>query len=206
MCPEEAPPDDLTAPEKEQVSLLLERISGGDELASNELLPIVYDELRRVARWRMRRERPGQTLQTTALVHEAYLRLLGDGSGDDPAWSNRRHFFGAAAEAMRRILIERARRYSRHKHGGDQERVDFEVAAAIAGSPGADAQSEDLLALDEALQGLEEHDAEMALIVKLKHFGGFKTREIVEALGIPERSVERKWSVARAWLKRELSR
>ena len=188
-----------------RVTLLLDRASAGDHQAARDLLPLVYDELRKVARWRMAREPAGHTLQATALVHEAYLRLLG---GDDQSlekWENRRHFFAAAAEAMRRILIERARRYSRLRHGGGQERQDLDIAETVRAGADAEADLDELLTLDTALDRLEEHDADMATLVKLKHYAGFETSEIVEALGLSERTVHRKWSAARAWLKRELS-
>lgn len=177
---------------------LLERAGAGSRGASDELLPLVYDELRRLARARLRRERPGQTLQPTGLVHEAYLRLLGD---QPTSWQNRRHFFAAAAEAMRRILIERARRAARLKRGGDQERVSLgAVAEAI------EPRLEEMLDLDHALRALAERDAEMAEVVKLRYFAGLTVEETAAALETSPRSVNRSWTAARAWLLRELGR
>lgn len=146
----------------------------------------------------MAREAPGQTLTPTALVHEAYLRLLG---GEDTAWANRAHFFAAAAEAMRRILVERARRYSREKHGGGRWRVTLDE-----GLIGDEAASEDLLALDEALSRLAAQDPEMARVVELHQFAGLSIAETAAALAASERTVSRRWTAARAWLRREMSR
>lgn len=176
---------------------LLSSIGDGDPHAAAELLPLVYEELRRLARSRMARERPGQTLTATALVHEAYLRLVGD---EDPPWANRAHFFAAAAEAMRRILIERARRRSREKHGGGQWRVTLDDQIV-----GADAESEELLALHEALSRLELIDEGMATVVKLHQFAGLSLVETAAALGTSERTVSRQFTAARAWLRRELA-
>jgi len=177
---------------------LLASIADGDPTAAEELLPLVYNELRRLARSRMAREKPGQTLTPTALVHEAYLRLVGHG---DPSWQNRAHFFAAAAEAMRRILIERARRYSRDKHGGGQGRVTLDDRIL-----GVAPESETLLALDEALSRLEEQDPDMAAVVKLHQFAGLSLAETAAALETSERTVSRRWTAARAWLQRELTR
>ena len=165
---------------------------------TDELIQLVYAELRALARAWIAREPPGHTLPPTALVHEAYLRLV-----NDPGlqWENRRHFFGAAAEAMRRILIERARRVSRRKRGGGQTRVTLEEEATPAAAPDAD----QVLAVDEALQGLESLDAGMAQVVKLRYFGGLTVEETARALNLSPRSVNRNWTAARAWLKRELS-
>lgn len=171
---------------------------GGIAGASAELLPLVYEELRRLARARMAHERPGHTLTPTALVHEAYLRLVGD---SELTWANRAHFFAAAAEAMRRILIERARRAARVKHGGGHLRVTLDEALM-----GQEAASDDFLALDEALDRLETQDAAMAAVVKLHQFAGLSLEETAAALGTSERTVSRRWTAARAWLKRELSR
>lgn len=183
------------------VTLILDRARSGDSGASEELLPIVYQELRRLAQWRMSREAPGHTLQATALVHEAYLRLVG-GDGET-TWENRRHFIGAAAEAMRRILIERARSKARLKRGGEYGRESASALDAIA-SPAGETDPADLLSLDQALTRLEAEDPEAALIAKLRHLSGYPVREIADALGVSERSVVRKWSLARAWLLREL--
>jgi len=177
---------------------LLGAIVAGDLKASSELLPLVYDELRRLARARMARERGALTLTPTALVHEAYLRLVGH---EDPPWANRAHFFAAAAEAMRRILIERARRVAREKHGGGRFRVTLDERI-VGESPEAD----DLLALHEALSRLEAQDPEMAVVVKLHQFAGLSLPETAAALGSSERTVSRRWTAARAWLRRELAR
>ncbi|MDQ1349108.1 MAG: hypothetical protein QG573_2486 [Acidobacteriota bacterium] len=191
-------PPDRPAPPPRSAARLLESISGGDARAAEELLPLVYDELRKLARSRMSRERPGQTLTPTALVHEAYLRLVGQG---DPSWQNRAHFFAAAAEAMRRILIERARRYGRDKHGGGQGRVTLDDRIL-----GVSPESATLLALDEALSRLEAQDPAMAAVVKLHQFAGLSLAETAAALDSSERTVSRRWTAARAWLQRELMR
>lgn len=180
-----------------QVTGLLASIAEGDARASSQLLPLVYEELRRLARSRLARERPGQTLTPTALVHEAYLRLVGH---DDPPWANRAHFFAAAAEAMRRILIERARRVAREKHGGGQLRVTLDERIV-----GIAPHAEDLLALHEALSRLEAQDPEMAVVVKLHQFAGLSLPETAAALDTSERTVSRRWTAARAWLRRELA-
>ena len=164
----------------------------GDPDAAAKLLPLVYDELRRIAAAKMAHEAPGQTLQPTALVHEAWLKL---GADSQPAWQNRAHFFSAAAEAMRRILIDRARRRQRIRHGGEAERID--IAEAEIAAPGDD---ERLLAVHEHLDALAQHDATKADVVKLRFFVGLSEREIAEALGVTERTVERHWAYAKAWL------
>ena len=164
--------------------------------ATDELLPLVYHELRRQAAARMAHEPAGQTLQPTALVHEAWLRLIGNG---DCMWQNRAHFFGAAAEAMRRILIENARRKSRLKRGGDQVRVDLDQLDLAATTP-----DEKVLLIDEALQRLRVQDEEKAQVVTLKFFGGLTNHEVADALGVTERTVERHWAYAKAWLFREI--
>lgn len=181
------------------VTRLLLEIGRGNEQAVDQLIPLVYGELRRLARARMSRERPGQTLQPTALVHEAYLRLVRD---EAARWENRAHFFGADAEAMRRILIERARSVRRIKRGGGAERVTLPELALDRSLPAA----EDLLALDEALTRLEARDAAMARVVKLRYFAGMSVEEAADALALAPRSVNRLWTAARAWLHRELSR
>lgn len=180
------------------VTLLLGRLNQGDRRAGDELLPIVYDELRRLARARMARERPGQTLQPTALVHEAYLRLVGR---DDPGWDGRGHFFASAAEAMKRILVERARRRARLRHGGDQARVTLDRV-----EPGEEPPADEVLALAEVLDRLEEEDAELARVVKLRYFVGLTVPEVAEAMGSSKRTVDRQWAFAKAWLHRELTR
>ncbi len=180
---------------------LLERASNGERAASEELLPLLYDELRRLARSRLARERPGVTLQPTALVHEAYLRLVGDTGA---SWEHRGHFFAAAAEAMRRILIERARRSARVRHGGELRRATLPEDLA-AGAPAPDALApEMLLAVDEALERLEKQDERMAQVVKLRFFADLTVEETAEATGLSVRSVGRYWTAARAWLAREL--
>ncbi|MEM1180430.1 MAG: ECF-type sigma factor [Acidobacteriota bacterium] len=167
------------------------------------LLAEVYDELRRLARARMARERPGQTLEPTALVHEAWLRLGGDKSRH---WDHRGHFFAAAAEAMRRILIERARRIGRHRHGGGQRRTSLGATLADGWSPDASTRLDvaELLALDGALDRLAQRDEAMANVVRLRFWAGLTVDEAAEALDLSARSVSRKWTAARAWLLREL--
>jgi RNA polymerase sigma factor (TIGR02999 family) len=176
---------------------IMDAIALGDPQAANQLLPQVYDELRRLAAQRLSHEAPGQTLDSTALVHEAYLRLVGDDPGRP--WDNRGHFFAAAAEAMRRILIENARRKHRLKRGGGRARVILDPALIAA--PGA---SDDLLALDEALDKLAEHDPKVAELVKLRYFAGLTNRQAAEALGIAPRTADFHWAYARAWLLAEL--
>jgi RNA polymerase sigma factor (TIGR02999 family) len=181
------------------ISGLLERASRGDRQSISELMPIVYQELRRLAGHYLRRERPGQTLQATALVHEAYLRLLKD---RQDRWQNKAHFCAIAANAMRQILIERARARHALKRGGAQlARVTLDEALVPGASPDVD-----LLALDEALERLAALDAGQARIVELRYFGGLTVEETAEALGISPATVKRHWTVARAWLARELGR
>jgi RNA polymerase sigma factor (TIGR02999 family) len=174
------------------VTLLLEAIQGGDRKAPQELLPLVYGELRKLAAIRMSQEASGHTLQATALVHEAWLRLVG---ADNRPWQNRAHFFGAAAEAMRRILIERARRKARLKHGGGQERVDIDSIDLAETTP-----DEKLLLINEALIELEAENPERARVVVLKYFGGMTNKQVSEALDISVRTVNRHWDCAKAWL------
>jgi RNA polymerase sigma factor (TIGR02999 family) len=181
------------------VTSLLSAIQTGDPHAAAELLPLVYDELRRLASQWLAREAPGQTLQPTALVHEAYVRLTGPG-GRESNWDNRRHFFAAAAEAMRLLLVENARRKKRPKHGGDRRRVELEAAESVVQAP-----SEDLLALDEALTRLTAHDPTRAEVVKLRFFAGLTMPEIAQALDLSLATVERYWTYARTWLYAELA-
>jgi RNA polymerase sigma factor (TIGR02999 family) len=155
-------------------------------------VPLVYGELRRRAAARMAQEQPGQTLQATAMVHEAWLRLVGDG---DRTWQNRAHFFGAAAEAMRRILIENARRKSALKRGGDLARVDLEGLELAAAPP-----DDKILLINEALEKLQAEDPEKARIVVMKFFGGLTNQEVAEAMGVNERTIERQWAFAKAWM------
>jgi RNA polymerase sigma factor (TIGR02999 family) len=171
---------------------ILADIERGDRQAAAELLPLVYDELRRLAASRLAREAPGQTLQPTALVHEAYLRLVG--SDPDKAFDGRGHFFAAAAEAMRRILIDRARARHRQKRGGGGQRVPFDLEALLAEPP-----CDDLLALDEALTALAIEDPAAAL-VQLRIFAGLTLREAAVAMGVSRSTADRDWSYARAWL------
>jgi RNA polymerase sigma factor (TIGR02999 family) len=174
------------------ITLILDAIQRGDAKASEDLLPLVYDGLRRLASARMARESAGQTLQPTALVHEAWLQLVGDGNR---SWQNRAHFFGAAADAMRRILIDKARRKATLKRGDHLTRVN------IADIDLADASPDDqVLLIDEALEALEQEDPERARIVVLKFFGGLTNQEAAGTLGIGERSVERQWAAAKVRL------
>lgn len=179
------------------VTQILARIQEGDRRAAGELMPLVYEELRKLAEVRLANERAGHTLQATALVHEAYLRLVGD--EDRPVWENRRHFFGAAAEAMRRILIESARRRAALKRGEGGAKVPLEEAYLVIEEPDVD-----LLALDEALERLGETDPPAAELVRLRYFAGLTHPEAADVLGLPLRTVERTWSYARAWLLRAL--
>jgi RNA polymerase sigma factor (TIGR02999 family) len=181
-----------------EVTQLLEAIGRGEPQRARELLPIVYDELRRLADARLAREARAQTLQATALVHEAYLRLVGEGDG--PAWENRGHFFAAAAEAMRRILVESARRKRRKRHGGGLGRVDLELVAQFGDDAGGD-----LLALHEALDQLAEQEPVVAEVVKLRYFAGLTAEQAASALGISLRTANRHWTYARAWLYQRLN-
>ena len=181
----------------DDVTRILSAIERGDPQASEALLPLVYGELRRLARLRLSREAPGQTLQATALVHEAYLRLVGGEQA--PGWNSRGHFFAAAAEAMRRILVENARRKRAEKRGGGRERHDLdgiEVAAP--------ALSDDLLALDEALAKLEAEEPVKARLVKLRYFAGLTEAEAAKALEISDTTAQRYWHYAKVWLLAEL--
>ena len=171
------------------ITRILQSIEGGGSKAQEELLPLVYQELRRMAAAKMAHEAPGQTLQPTALVHEAWLRL---GGNEQPAWQNRSHFFGAAAEAMRRILVENARRKLRLKRGGGQEHVELEESA-IAGP----AEDEKIVRVHEALDALAQEDPEKAEIVKLRFFVGLGHEEIAALLGVNEKTVRRHWEVAK---------
>jgi RNA polymerase sigma factor (TIGR02999 family) len=179
------------------VTQILERVEKGDGKAAEELLPLVYDELRRLASARMAHIAPGQTLQPTALVHEAWLRLVG--SSQQQLWNNRGHFFAAAAEAMRRILVDRARRRSAEKHGGGLQRVDLDQVDIAQ-----EANSDLLVALDEALTALGERDSTAAQLIKLRFFAGLPNAQAAEVLGVPERTAKRTWAYARAWLYKEL--
>ncbi len=187
----------LVAPMSD-VTRILSAIEQGEPGAADRLLPLVYDELRKLAARRLAREKPGQTLQATALVHEAYLRLVG---GDDPKpWNGRGHFFGAAAEAMRRIVVENARRKARIRHGGGLRRVDLDEIDLAR-----DESSDDLLALDAALHRLAEEEPIVAQVVKLRHFAGMTIEQAAAALDISVRTANRHWAYARAWLFQQLN-
>jgi RNA polymerase sigma factor (sigma-70 family) len=201
---------------------ILAQIDSGDPQAAEQLLPLVYNELRRLAAARLAQEKPGQTLQATALVHEAYLRLVGPGVGSQesgvgggastaavpipdprsptPCFSSRGHFFAAAAEAMRRILIEQARRKGRLKHGGGRQRVDLDTQTQVGQEAGGD-----LIAMDDALQQLEQEEPAAAAVVKLRYFAGLTIEQAAQALGISVRTANRHWAYARAWLYQQLS-
>ena len=179
------------------VTRLLSAIDQGDPRAAEQLLPLVYEELRRLAAQRLAREKPGQTLQSTALVHEAYVRLVGP--ADAQRWDTRGHFFAAAAEAMRRILVDNARRKRSEKHGGGRERLDLDAVDVAAETP-----SEDLLALDEALTKLAAEDPAKAEVVKLRYFAGLSEEEAARALGISRATAHRHWHYAKVWLFHEL--
>jgi RNA polymerase sigma factor (TIGR02999 family) len=179
-----------------EVTQILNRIERGDPSQASELLPLVYEELRQLARQKLAYEMPGQTLQATALVHEAYLRLLN--VQNPTSWEGRAHFFAAAAEAMRRILIDQARRKRSKKRGGDARRADFDSDLAVVGPAGA--SHDELLALDEALQEFEKIDPVRARVVNLHYFSGFTLAETAEALGVSLATVKRHWVFARTWL------
>jgi RNA polymerase sigma factor (TIGR02999 family) len=192
------------------VTRILSAAEQGDPHAAEQLLPLVYDELRKIAAQQMIQEKPGQTLQATALVHEAYLRLVanptspGDASGSaksEPQWNSRRHFFAAAAEAMRRVLVERARSRGSMKRGGGRERLDLEDIAVVCPE-----RSDDLLALDEALTRLAQVEPQAAELVKLRYFAGQTMSAAADMLGLSLRSAHRLWAYAKAWLLQELER
>ena len=180
-----------------EVTRILSAVGRRDPNAASKLLTLVYDELRKLAGQRMSQEQPGQTLQATALVHEAYLRLVD--TDKSQRWDSRGHFFGAAAEAMRRILVDNARRKRRPKHGGDLERVDLEEAVAVTPSPATD-----LLALDEALTKLATQEPVKAELVTLRFFAGLTIPQAAQVLGISDATAERYWTYARVWLYSEL--
>jgi RNA polymerase sigma factor (TIGR02999 family) len=180
------------------VTRILNAIEGGDAKATDELLPLVYEELRLLAAQKLSHEVPGQTLQATALVHEAYLRLVGD---EPQSWENRGHFFAAAAEAMRRILIDHARQRNAHKRGGDRERVDLgEVLLSDEGGQALD----EIMAVDEALRRLEKKDKLKADLVKLRFYAGLTIEQSAQSLGISMTTAKTHWAYARAWLLREV--
>jgi len=180
------------------VTRILNAIERGDAHAADELLPVVYEELRLLAAQKMSHERPGQTLQATALVHEAYIRLVGP---EAQSWDSRGHFFAAAAEAMRRILIENARRKKRLRHGGNHQRVEMQDADLAVQAP-----PDELIALDEALTKLAEQEPVVAELVKMRYFAGLTLEQAAEILGIARRTADRYWAYARAWLHREITK
>lgn len=182
--------------ERTRVTTLITAIEGGDRQAAEDLLPLLYDELRRLAHGWMAHEKP-QTLQPTALVHEAYLRLVGK---EDPGWEGRRHFFGAAARAMRRILIERARRYQQKNRGADYRFVELDGDVPAPPTP------DELLAVDECLRRLAADDRRMVQVVELRFFAGFTEAETAEVMECSPRTVRRLWFGAKAWLRREMGR
>jgi RNA polymerase sigma factor (TIGR02999 family) len=187
-----------------EVTRILSAIEQGDPAAAEELLPLVYDELRKLAADKLAQEKPGQTLQATALVHEAYLRLVGDPAANTNTqesihWDSRRHFFAAAAEAMRRILIDGARRKRTGKHGGGRQRINLDDVEVVA-----NARSADLLALDDALTKLAAEDPLKAQLVNLRYFAGLSVQEAADALGISRATADRYWSYARTFLFCEL--
>ncbi len=182
------------------VTQVLSEIEHGDPDAAERLLPLVYKELRQLAAAKLAQEKPGQTLQATALVHEAYLRLIGPDDAESQHWNSRGYFFAAAAEAMRRILVEQARHKGRLKHGGERQRVDLDSACAVTKPP-----SLDLLVLDEALSKLSAEEPAKAELVKLRFFAGLKMPEAAAALGISLATAERYWTFARSWLYAEMS-
>ena len=175
------------------VTQILSRIEDGDPAAAEQLLPLVYEELRKLAAARLAHEKPGQTLQATALVHEAYLKLVDVEVSQK--WNSRGHFFGAAAEAMRRILVDNARRKQRHKRGGDWQKMDLQEMEFVA-----DAPPDDLIALDEALTELEATDKTKAELIKLRFFAGLTSEQAAEVLGISTATAKRHWAFAKSWL------
>lgn len=185
----------------EPITLILERIDHGDAQAAAQLLPLVYGELRRLAAAKLARETAGQTLQPTALVHEVWLRLGGD---RQPGWANRAHFFAAAAESMRRILIDNARRKRAVRHGGELARVSTDATGFDLTAPSEN--GEDLQLVSEALDGFAAHDPRKAELVKLKYFVGLTLEEAADVLGISHRTAKRDWAYARAWLFNEVTR
>jgi RNA polymerase sigma factor (TIGR02999 family) len=181
-----------------EVTRILSAIEQGDPHATEQLLPLVYDELRKLAAEKLAQEKPGQTLQATALVHEAYVRLVD--VQEAQRWNSRGHFFAAAAEAMRRILIDRAREKQADKRGGKRQRVDFEQAEAVTSAP-----PDALLALDEALERLSQHDRMACELVKLRYFTGLSVKQAGAALGLSRANAYRHWTFARAWLRWQLT-
>ena len=190
----------IYSPPVSDVTRILDRVGQGEANASEELLPVVYEELRKLAAVRMAQLPPGQTLQPTALVHEAWLRLVGE-SDPSPHWNSRGHFFAAAAEAMRRILVERARRKAAVIHGGGLQRIDLNHVDVAA-----ETDSDLLLLVDEALTALAERNPTAAQLIKLRFFLGLPNAQAAEMLGVPERTATRVWAYARSWLYREIEK
>jgi len=186
-----------------EITRILSAAEQGDPHAAEQLLPLVYDELRKLAAERLAHEAPGQTLQATALVHEAYIRLVGEDQrgSSAPAWDNRGHFFASAAEAMRRILIDNARRKQAEKHGGGWQRLDL-LDAELA----VDSTSDDLFTVDEVLSRLATREPVIGKLVELRFFAGLTLAQAAKCLGLSERKAYRHWAFARAWLRRELTR
>ena len=178
------------------VTVILDAIQSGDPRAAEELLPLVYEELRKLAAIKLAQQPPDQTLQPTALVHEVYLRLLGEGNH---SWQNRRHFFAAAAEAMRHLLVDRARRKASLRHGGGWRRIDLDNVVVAAKTT-----DDNILLVNEALEKLTAHDAVSAELVKLRFFGGLTFPQAAEVLGLSERTAKRSWAYARAWLFKQI--
>ena len=183
--------------DSENVTRLLQDCGAGDQQALEQLLPLIYNELRRLAHNFLYRERPGHTLQTTALVHEAYLKLIDQ---RDARWQNRAHFFALAAQAMRRILIDSARRHAAHKRGGPGEKLSLDEAAGVSSEP-----DNNLLALDEALDALAVLDRQQSRVVELRYFGGLTIEETAEVMSLSPATVKREWAMARAWLYEAMS-
>ncbi|MGI0149728.1 MAG: sigma-70 family RNA polymerase sigma factor [Thermoplasmata archaeon] len=182
----------MDQPQEMPITAVLRAATAGDRAAADQLLPLVYGELHSLAHARRAHQQPGQTLQTTALVHEAYLKLVGSG---DPGWEGRGHFFGAAAQAMRQILVDQARRKARIKHGGDRQRVDLDEI-----SPMIDPPTDDVLELDEALRELEQIDPRKARLVMLRYFAGLTMDETASVLGVSLPTAERDWRYVKVWL------
>lgn len=187
------------SPTPSDVTRLLQELSGGDGRALDRLVPLVYEELREVARQQLRRERAGHTLDSVALVHEAYVKLVGQ---EGMEWQSRAHFFGIAARAMRAILVDHARAHTAAKRGGGQRPVPIDEVAELLPDP----QAEHLLALDEALHGLASIDEEAGRVVEYRYFAGLTLEEIAAVLGVSVATVRRRWDFAKAWLRRELTR
>jgi len=187
----------ITSPPRQEVTQVLVDWSAGDKNAAQRLMPLVYDELRSLARSYLQRERSDHTLQATGLVHEAYLRLVDQSSTN---WQNRAHFFAVAAKVMRRILVDHARSHRAEKRGGDREKIEFNEGLLTPGE-----RAVDLIALDEALEELGTFDARQSQIVELRFFGGLTNEEIGEALHISPRTIKREWRLAKAWLRRQIA-